>query len=216
MKPTENIDRKVKRRASRLPLIVLGTLGALCCPVTSSAVDAAEDEAFFEKEIRPILIERCYECHSSESGKTKGGLALDTREGWSHGGDSGPAIVPGKPDESLLVEAIRYENADVEMPPKGKLRENEIALLTQWVGRGAPDPRTESATKARGNRVIDIETGRQFWSFRPVRTTAPPEVRQGDWPRGDSDRFLLAALEAEGLSPSPDAEPDRLLRRVTF
>ncbi|MCB1089933.1 MAG: PSD1 domain-containing protein [Verrucomicrobiae bacterium] len=216
MKPTENIDRKVKRRAPRLPLIVLGTLGALCCPVTSSAVDAAEDEAFFEKEIRPILIERCYECHSSESGKTKGGLALDTREGWSRGGDSGPAIVPGKPDESLLVEAIRYENADVEMPPKGKLRENEIALLTQWVGRGAPDPRTESATKARGNRVIDIETGRRFWSFRPVRTIAPPEVRQGDWPRGDSDRFLLAALEAEGLSPSPDAEPDRLLRRVTF
>jgi len=102
----------------------------------------ADDHAFFESKIRPVLVERCYECHSAE--KTKGGLALDTKAGWEKGGDSGPAILPGKPDESLLIKAVRYHDEDLAMPPQkkgGKLPDSAIAALTEWVKMGAPDPR---------------------------------------------------------------------------
>jgi mono/diheme cytochrome c family protein len=106
------------------------------------AASAAEGDAFFRERVEPLLKQRCYECHS-HAGKIKGGLVLDSRSGWQAGGDSGPALVPGSPEKSHLIEAVRYTNPDMEMPPKAKLPQSEIAVLEEWVKRGAPDPREE-------------------------------------------------------------------------
>ena len=170
----------------------------------------AEDGAFFEAKVLPLLRQRCYECHSHES-KIKGGLALDSKSGWQTGGDHGAAITPGNVSKSLLVEAVRYTNPDMEMPPKGKLAANEIEVLEKWVTMGAPDPRSGSVVKASG---INIEAGKQFWAFQPVRDSQPPTVKNTRWPVNDVDRFILAKQESEGLTPAPDAEPHTWLRRV--
>ena len=172
--------------------------------VDTKANDAEEDE-FFEKHIHPILKRRCYECHSHESGKSKGGLVLDSRSGWEKGGGEGPAIVPGKPDESLLIEAVRYEG--YEMPPKEQLPAGEIALLEKWVARGAPDPR-RSKTPA-----IDRK---KLWALEPIKASPLPEVKNANWPQDEIDFFLLARLEAAGIEPAHAADRYVLLRRVTF
>src|SRR4051794_36104922 len=123
-------------------LILLAAV--LPCALLASSGCAAEADVFFESKVRPILADRCYECHSAAK-KVKGGLRLDTKEGWQTGGDSGPALVPGTPDKSLLIEAIRYGDLDMQMPPKKKLPEEEIAVLEQWIREGAFDPRHEEA-----------------------------------------------------------------------
>jgi hypothetical protein len=166
---------------------------------------SAQGIAFFEKQIAPILKRRCYECHSHESGKAKGGLVLDSRHGWEKGGSEGAAIVPGKPGESLLIEAVRYEG--YEMPPKEKLPANEIALLEKWVAMGAPDPRESRAPK------FDPE---KLWALQPITKPPVPKVKDADWPRDDLDAFVLAALAKQGLSAASDADRYTLLRRVTF
>ncbi len=195
-----------------LRLFHLASFGFLVLgPVSARAVDP--DEQFFESRVRPLLAKRCYGCHSKEE-KIKGELLLDSRNGWQVGGTLGPAIVPGNPDESLVVEAVRYETADLEMPPKGKLPDHEIAILEEWVRRGAFDPRVDESVKPKDG--IDLEAGRQFWSFRPVETTEPPSVADSDWPRSDSDRFVLAQLEENGLAPAADADPATLLRRLSY
>ncbi len=167
---------------------------------------------FFEKAVRPLLAKHCYECHSDAKKQKKGGLLLDLRAGWQTGGDSGPAIVPGKPDESLLISSVKYDS--FEMPPKGKLSDAEIAILEKWVAIGAPDPRdgTISAT----DDTIDIEAARQFWSFQPPQKHAAPQTQNTDWAKSEIDRFLLAKLEAEKLKPVADADHREWLRRVTF
>ena len=173
-----------------------------------------EGEAFFESRVRPVLVKHCLGCHSAEAGKTKGGLALDSRAGWLTGGDSGPAIVPGQADKSPLILAVRYADEATRMPPKGKLAAEEIAVLEKWVAMGAPDPRTGGvATKPTG---IDLEKGRQFWSFRPVANPKPPAVRDVKWPAGEVDRFLLAAMEEKGVRPAAEADPRTLLRRLSY
>jgi hypothetical protein len=171
-----------------------------------------EEEQFFEKQVRPLLVKQCYQCHSSEAKILKGGLHLDSRDGWMKGGDSGPAIVPGAPDKSLLIEAIRYES--LEMPPKGKLPDEQIVVLEKWVRMGAPDPRTESGI----TRPVrpDFDSRRSHWSFRPLAEAPAPRVKNNAWPRSDVDRFILAKLESEGLSPVADADKPTLLRRVFF
>ena len=169
---------------------------------------------FFEKKIRPLLVEHCYRCHSARAKKVRGDLRLDTRSGWQKGGTRGAALVPGKPDESLLIQAIRYEDPDLEMPPAGKLSKEEIALLTEWVQRGAPDPRTGAAPPPA--QEIDIEKGRDFWSFRSPRRPVVPEVRDAGWPQSDIDRFILARMEKSGLTPTTDASAETLVRRAYF
>ena len=175
----------------------------------------AEQIEFFERQVRPILVDRCYKCHSAEK-KVRGGLKLDTRVGVREGGDQGPAIVPGDPDASLLIEAIRYENGDLQMPPKGKLPEAEIAALVRWVQMGAPDPRGDTASQGAEFDGMSIEEGRRFWSFRPVNPLEPPVVEDTAWPLRKIDRFLLSRLEEKNLTPSAQAARRQLIRRATF
>jgi hypothetical protein len=176
---------------------------------------AADGVAFFQSQVLPVLQQRCYECHSHEK-KIKGGLALDLRKGWETGGDNGPAIIPSKADASLLIKAVRYTDADVEMPPKGKLPASEIEVLEKWVAMGAPDPRVQMAGPEAKSRGIDLEQGRKFWAFQPVKAPPVPAVRNGAWPLTAIDRFVLAGLEQAGLQPVADADRYTWLRRVSL
>ena len=177
---------------------------------------AGDDDLFFESKVRPVLIKRCYDCHSTEK-KTKGGLALDTRAGWQHGGDNGPAIVPGDLTKSLVIKAVRYLDKDFAMPPKSRLPADEVAILEEWVKRGAPDPRTDDAAKAaKPKRSIDLEAGRKFWAFQPVANPTAPAVKDSVWPKDTVDRFLLAKIEAKGLKPAGDADRHTWIRRVSL
>ena len=177
---------------------------------------AGDDDLFFESKVRPVLIKRCYDCHSTEK-KTKGGLALDTRAGWQHGGDNGPAIVPGDLTKSLVIKAVRYLDKDFAMPPKSRLPADEVAILEEWVKRGAPDPRTDDAAKAaKPKRSIDLEAGRKFWAFQPVANPTAPAVKDSVWPKDPVDRFLLAKIEAKGLKPAGDADRHTWIRRVSL
>ena len=194
---------------SRLPFrIVVSAFAAL-------VARAETDTEFFEKKIRPLLEQRCLECHSPEK-KVKGGLRLDSREGWQTGGDSGPAIVPGKPQESLLITAVAYHDKDLKMPPKKKLSTDEIAALEQWVKAGAQDPRSAVATGAKKQRGLSIEDGKKFWSYIVPKKSAPPEVQDAAWPRGAIDHFILAKIEEKGGRPVADATPEVLVRRLYY
>ncbi|MCI0535847.1 MAG: DUF1553 domain-containing protein [Verrucomicrobiales bacterium] len=177
----------------------------------------AEQVAFFESKIRPLFVERCYECHSAGAKKLRGGLLLDSRAGVVKGGDTGPAVTPGDPDASLLIQAVRHASEDVAMPPKKKLPTEEIAALEAWVKMGAPDPRiadTVAAIKAKG--AIDWSKARQWWSFRPLAAPKVPGVKLTRWPANDVDRFILARLEEKKLPPADDAGKRVLIRRATF
>jgi len=187
--------------------------GLLLIPLAASA---AEGEAFFRERVEPILKQRCYECHS-HAGKIKGGLVLDSRSGWQTGGESGPALVPGSLEQSRLIEAVRYTNPHLVMPPKAKLSAAEIAVLEEWVKRGAPDPRaTVAAAKVVKKTGVDVEAGRKHWAYQPVRDHVLPAVRDKAWPLNEVDAFILAKQEAAGLKPGPEAERHTWLRRVTL
>jgi hypothetical protein len=170
-------------------------------------------EAFFESRVRPVLAARCYECHSHAAQKLKAHLYLDTREGWQRGGDSGAVIVEREPEASALVRAVRYEDALLQMPPKGKLPQNEIDDLVQWVRAGAYDPRTQPAAPASAAGKPD---GRAHWAFQRVQAVEPPAVRDERWVRNPIDRFVLARLEQQGLAPAPEADKRTLLRRASY
>ena len=173
------------------------------------------DAAFFERKIRPLLVRRCYECHSGGARILKGGLRLDNSADILRGGDSSPVVVPGRPDESLLLEAVGYESGAIQMPPGGKLPDREIALLREWVLRGAPLPNSdaeESATQS----GIDFEAGRRFWSFQPPRRIPAPQVRDAEQVWRPIDAFIIAELEKRGLDPSPPADRRTLIRRAYF
>lgn len=173
-----------------------------------------EGVEFFETHIRPLLIEHCYECHSTDAKKLKANLYLDTRQGWETGGDSGPAIVPGKPDESLLIKAVSHVNGDLEMPPKTKLPDQDIQHLKEWIAKGAPDPREGKVERA--TNEIDLDEGRKFWAFQAVVDHPAPRVEDTTWPADPIDRFILARLEKNGLRPASPAPRATLLRRVYF
>ncbi|MBI1312767.1 DUF1553 domain-containing protein [bacterium] len=173
-----------------------------------------DDLAFFEKRIRPLLVTKCYECHSATSQELAGDLLLDSRATTRRGGTNGPAVVPGALEASLLIKAVRYNDPDLQMPPDDKLTAEEIADLERWVKIGAPDPRS-TATRHLGKQ-IDIKAAREFWSLRPLTAPHVPKVKDADWPRGDIDRFVLAKLEEHGLTPAGDADRRALLRRATY
>ncbi len=190
---------------------------ALFCAGTAKSASALAPESveFFEKRIRPVLAEQCYKCHS-EAEKIKGGLALDTREATLLGGDSGPSLVPGDPDKSKLIEAVRYKNRDLQMPPKNALTEQQIRDLETWVKMGAPDPRDAKPVAATAKVGINIEEGRKFWSFQPLSSPELPTVGNTAWVKSPVDTFVLEALEKAALHPAPPADKRTLIRRATF
>ncbi|MFM8215951.1 MAG: DUF1549 domain-containing protein, partial [Pirellula sp.] len=182
-------------------------------PVGSSI--PPEKLEFFEAKVRPILVQRCYECHSGD--QTNGGLRLDYREGLIKGGDSGPAIESREPQGSLLLRAIGYQNPDLQMPPSGKLDVSELEILEKWVAQGAPDPRdglpTGSSDKPQG---MSIQEGKGFWSMMPINPVSVPAVADSDWCRNPIDAFVLKELQANQLRPAPESSRREILRRVTL
>ena len=200
-----------------LALIAIGSLvtliaGNLCADELT--VDAPDKVEFFEKRIRPVLIEHCYSCHSQEAETVQGGLYLDSKKGWQQGGDSGPALSPGHADDSLLIQAMAYE--DMEMPPKGRLGDEILNDFRKWINDGAVDPRREGSVPVRP--TVDYETALDFWAFRPPRWTSPPET-VSDPPSASSsmiDGWLNHTLKQEGLTPNTGADPVTLIRRATL
>lgn len=163
----------------------------------------ADDAQWFKDRVEPVLVKRCYECHSHQSGKLKGGLTLDSKSGWATGGDSGPAVVSGKPDESLLIKAVRYLDNDLKMPPDEKLPDAEIEVLVEWVKRGALDPRVIEPAK----KTVSTD----WWATKPL--VKPVVASQAGSP---IDAFVKAELEKHGLAPAVEADRRTLLRRLTF
>ncbi len=196
-----------------LPFAPFARAADMPTPAVAQTISPS-DLQFFESKIRPLLTNNCYKCHSRDADKIKGGLMLDTREAWLHGGNTGPAIVPGKPDESLLIQAVRYTDDELKMPPKGeKLSDAQIADLTEWVRRGAPDPRT---LVAKGSSSSYGGVGRAHWAFQPIQKPALPAVSNAHWIRTPVDAFVLAKLDANGMTPNAPADKSTLIRRVTF
>jgi hypothetical protein len=186
-------------------LAVLLSIGA---PLRITAADSELE--FFEKRIRPLLVENCYKCHSAESEKLKGGLLLDTKEGLARGGESGPVIVPGDPEASSLIKAVQWTNEKLQMPPKKKLSDAEIADLTHWVKIGAPDPRSNTAP------APILAKASEHWAFQPPKRPSPPRVKDSSWPQNEVDFFVLAKLEENNLAPSTRADRRTLLRRASY
>ncbi len=168
---------------------------------------------YFEQKVRPLLIKRCFECHSAESEKSNGGLRLDDRQAILTGGDNGPAAIEGKVSESLILRAVHYTEPGFEMPPTGKLPQGEIEVLERWVELGLPMP--SGPAKQTGKRVIDIEAGRKHWAFQPLMESEPSTDPSG-WSRGRIDAYIAASQTHKQLHPLPQATPDKLFRRIKF
>ena len=202
---------------------VLFLLGALLPGTVGQASGAPQDQEpspaaieFFEKKIRPLLADNCYKCHSARAKKLKAGLYADSRAGLVRGGDTGPAIVPGHPGKSLLVKAIGYADEDLQMPPKQKLEARQIEDLVRWIKMGAPWPGgVANAPKKEEPRGITDED-RAYWAYQRLSWPEPPAVKNGAWGRSPLDAFILAKLEANGLSPAPPADRRTLIRRATY
>lgn len=188
---------------------------SLAWPIAATAqTPTRADIDFFESKVRPLFVQHCHECHSTKTKKHKGGLLLDSRKAILEGGDTGPAVVPGQPEKSLLIQAIHQKNEKLQMPKKSKLRPQEIAIFEEWVRRGAPYPGAAETSAARD--TIDWAKGRKFWSLQPPQQQTLPAVTDKAWARGRIDSFLLAELENRRLVPTKTAEPRALIRRATF
>jgi mono/diheme cytochrome c family protein len=193
---------------SRIPFALI----ALVATNSFAAEPSRAQVEFFENKVRPVLATHCYKCHSTQSEKVKGGLLLDSREAVAKGGASGPVIVPGNPEKSLLIRAISYTDPDMQMPPKGeKLTEQQIADLTAWVKMGAPDPRTATAAQKAW-----VDPSKKHWAWQPVTKPAVPFVADASWAKTPVDRFILAKLDEKGLKPNEMTDRRTLIRRAYF
>ena len=172
---------------------------------------------FFESRIRPLLIDHCYDCHRQEASEIGGSLLLDSRAGIIQGGETDSLIVPGDPENSLLMRAVSYKEADLQMPPAGKLTDEQIADLAEWIRMNAPDPRSEDTVAAmKAKTEIDWAQSRDFWSLRPLSEAKPPKTKNSAWPLNPIDQFLAAKFDEANLSPAPDADKRTWIRRATF
>ncbi len=188
---------------------------ALLAPVNALSAPSADDLAFFEAKVRPLLAEHCYECHGAK--KQKSGLRLDSLPGWKAGGDDGPVIKPGDPEASRLIEAVRYKNADLQMPPDNPLRADQVAILIEWVKRGAPDPRaTVPVDTAPKIAAMTLDQARAHWAFQPIVSPRVPELPAALAGHNAIDRFVRTRLAAENLAPNPPADRRTLIRRAYF
>src|SRR3984885_7396606 len=190
----------------------LGLVSAFAQAPTPTPASSALPPDFFENKVRPILAENCYDCHTTAE---MGGLRVDSRERLLQGGKSGPAMMPGDPDKSILIQAIR-QSGDLKMPKGGKLKPAEVQALTDWVKMGALWPETKTAAlPAAPGKVITAEQ-RAFWSFQPLKEPAIPAVKEKSWAKTNIDHFVLAKLEAKGMKPVAPADRRALIRRVTL
>ncbi len=230
------MPRHAMHRQSPLKTLACGialSIAAACTPAHAAQTTDAAGLEFYEKKIRPLFVQQCFKCHSTTADKLKAGLYLDSREGILKGGETGPAVVPGHPEQSLLIEAVRYTNQDMQMPPKTRLPAAAVADLVAWVQMGAPAPAgaarsialatTNPTGSPAGPQVQHNLAGIPYeklrhdhWAWQPVKAVAAPVVKNTAWPRTDIDRFVLAGLEAKGLHPVGDADRAALVRRVTF
>jgi mono/diheme cytochrome c family protein len=169
---------------------------------------------FFETKIRPVFVENCVKCHGDK--KPKADLRLDSLAGMLSGGDQGPAIVPGDPEKSLLIKAIRHDDRELKMPPTGKLTKDQIADITQWVKMGAPWPGADKGTVVRKGEFQITDKDRAHWAFQPRKRPAVPQVKNKGWVTNPIDSFILAQLEAKGPQPNPPASKQELIRRVYY
>ena len=200
---------------------VLAIAAALIAPLAARGAepvpaDANDRAAFFEREVKPLLTAHCLKCHGG-SGKAKAGLYLTSREGILKGGDSGPAVSLEAPRESLLLKAVNY--SELEMPPSGKLADEQIAVLTKWIESGIPwGAERELAAQVTDARVAPVgdEKAKAFWSFQPVATPKLPATHDNGWVKTPIDAFVLAKLEQAGLQPAPAASKTALLRRAYY
>jgi len=197
---------RINPRIAALSLVCLGAAVA-----QGGDAIAPGGRAFFETKIRPTLVKQCYECHSAKSEKLGGKLLLDSRAGVLKGGESGPALVAGHPEQSLIIQSLRWEH-DLEMPPDEPLNESVVADFVRWIEMGAPDPRAGDAKAVAGK---DYQPG-DLWALEPVKDPALPQVAASDWPRGPIDRFALAQMEGLGMKPTKDARPESLIRRLSY
>lgn len=201
-------------RITGIACLVIATVNSLPLRAEPPTPEGIE---FFEKNIRPLLAEHCYSCHSEREAKREGGLLLDSRAGWSVGGENGAAITVGDLEASLLIRAVRYTDPDLQMPPEKPLSKEQVAWLERWVTIGAPDPRDEATVEniRRGN-PSDPVSGREHWAFRPLieESKQAPIVKAAEWPRSPIDAFVMAKLEESNLQPADDADRRTLLRRV--
>ncbi|MBM3826972.1 MAG: DUF1549 domain-containing protein, partial [Verrucomicrobia bacterium] len=197
-----------------IPLLMTSVLFAQEEPSDAPAKPDAAGLEFFEKNIRPILSESCYECHSNAKNSAKGSLILDSKDGMLKGGEEGPAVVPGNLEKSLLIRAVRYEDAELAMPPKkkgGKLPDDKIALLEKWIQMGAPSP------DGNGSKLTGLtEKAKSHWAYQPIKPQTVPQVKMKQWVRNPIDAFVLAKIEEKGLLPNPEADPEAYLRRVYY
>ena len=198
----------------RLLLLQLFVLGATGVGRAAEPEFSAADLEFFEKRVRPILAERCYECHAAGKNKEKGGLRLDERAAILKGGDSGPAALAGEPGKGLLVEVVRYDPNGLQMPPTGKLPQREIDLLIEWVQRGLPHPVAADTVSER--KGIDLVAGRKHWAFQPLAVQPLPSGIDPAQFANRIDLFLEAKRREQGLRPSPAAEARTLVRRASL
>src|SRR5262245_60365222 len=197
--------------AAAVPLLIQTAVVAQQTPTPATTPE------FFESKVRPVLAANCYDCHADEH---YGDLRVDSREALLKGGKSGPAIVPGDPEKSLLVRAVR-QTGDLKMPKGGKLKPDEIDTLVEWIRAGAPWPAsaataTAATVKPASKPYVITAEQRAFWSFQPIRKVALPAVSHGDWPKSDIDRFVLARLEKDGIAPVAAADKLTLIRRATL
>ncbi len=220
------------RRQGFKTFLILST-ALLMAPVSTRAANPSEatlqprsnpaGDAFFEKKIRPLLSSQCFKCHSASATKLKGNLFLDSLAGAMKGGDTGPAVVPGDPAKSLLIEAVSYTNDDLKMPPRTRLPESAVADLKQWVKMGAPWPGQVAgavelvpAGPPRLPPANYDKLRKTHWAWQPLTSPQTPTVRDSAWPHGDIDHFILAKLEQNGLHPVADADKASIIRRATF
>ncbi|QOV92230.1 PSD1 and planctomycete cytochrome C domain-containing protein [Humisphaera borealis] len=213
----KNPDKKPAAKQPAAPAKAPAAAPVVAKPASTKTDPAAL--AFFERKIRPVLIQQCYQCHSAKSEKLKANLLCDSREGLLKGGDSGPSIIPGSPGKSLFIKAIQWTDQDMQMPPKTQLPPAVVADFVQWVQMGAPWPaERKPGDLAKGDSQADrwSQLKSDHWAWQPISAAKAPEVKDPAWPRSDVDKFVLATLDEKGMKPVGDADRVTLIRRVTF
>jgi Protein of unknown function (DUF1553)/Protein of unknown function (DUF1549)/Planctomycete cytochrome C len=203
------------RPARHALIFALLLAGAGLAPCVLGANEQGDAE-YFETAVRPLLSDQCFSCHSQKAGKTKGGLRADSRQTLLTGGETGPALVPGHPEASLMIKAVSYQDADLQMPPKKRLAPVQVAILSEWIARGAPWPAETAVSVGKAPAKVISSSDADHWAWSPLRAYDPPAVAAAGWVRSPIDRFVLARLEAQGLHPAAEAERRTLARRAAF